>query len=282
MPPNDVKTQMAVAQIKTVWPGLGAKVPATLLERLDEDQAATSLDKVNPGALRDATAQALLDGRDPAADPDILALLARNQLARDLGTGFAESLRAKAVHSALVDHAAELFDNLAAAVNELAERIYKAQETWPNTHYGDLDPSRPEISPDKAAILSAARQAETHLATIGRTWRTLASAVGYPHLSSKKDATHPTALLFASLSHAELEEVRVTRQDTGSQKPLADTDVVDVIRARHRLDLATPARFEERCQRVAEERKAHNAARPSFRDTFRAAQGTGGMAVRIR
>ncbi|MBV7701919.1 hypothetical protein NOVA_03975 [Nocardia nova] len=223
-----------------------ADVPAGLTAALDALDSTYDLtgkvpDKTDTTIRRElaaAAAAALAAGTDLAADKTIRELLARAQLA-DIGV---RSLIAEQVEElrrdVLVDHADELLNALGEAFDQAADEVQTARDA--------IGPALDLSSADAVSIAPAshmttwgrAYEATQRIGRIGKLWEMIAQFAG--KIGGIQNQLRP--LLAADLTAAQLDEI-------SGDKPT----VISAVVAGFPLELATPAEFIERCQRVRDE-----------------------------
>ncbi|MFC6017576.1 hypothetical protein ACFP2T_15340 [Plantactinospora solaniradicis] len=233
----------ALSLLRQHFRNLGLDLPAEMTAALDELSAASDHVTLhaNPRALGAAILDALTDGTDPATDPAVLAELARRQLT-GLSVLIADAIeerRAAILHTYAADILNALTPVVAAADTALTDAREKIGDRF------DLaDTTIEQLRPTEMTLWGTAREHAHRAQLAAQCWQTVVLATGLVDLPTYK---HP--LILADLDADQL--------DALGNRPAANTPIA----AGHRLDLATPDTFRQRCQRIDKERTERAAKR---------------------
>jgi hypothetical protein len=209
--------------------------------------------------LATAVADCLAAGKDPAANPDVAAMLVRAGLARENVaqdvTGIADQRRAAVLH----EHADTLLDLLAGEVDRLDTVLTEARDAVGDRMARALkDPSYAtgSLRPDQLAAWGRARDAIARLGVSFTAWKLIVTTTGRAHVDPK---SRTQLLAVADLDADQLDEV-VRYYGTDPTAPAV---------AGHRLSLATPEGYRERVAKVEQQRT--DARQPDTQQDRRAA-----------
>lgn len=251
MSSDDVMVSSAIQQTPQQYRHLGLKLPdgmADDLAQLDapQDQPPAGAD---PAALRDAVAAARDAGKDPATDPAVLTELARHQLASlnlgQLPVGQAGWRQRRA--DVLRKHTPAILADLARVVEQADAALTKARKAGVNP----VDTLPPGM-PGQVPLWKQARDALTRLNRVEQLWGLLISSF---HLAKRPQDRR--ALVLADLTPEQFLD-------------LNGRDVMAAAHAGHRLTLATPETYIQRCRRI-DDHLAEQAARQERERTGRRA-----------
>jgi hypothetical protein len=241
----DQQMRAALMLVPQHFTRLGLDLPdgyTDALERIDQQLGNRDALTHDPARLAEAVAAALATGKDPAADKAVTAELTRAQLhALNIGTrldGVAADRRAAVLHQ----HADALLERLAAEVTEADAILADARNTVPDLarvladHHGAT-----RLRPDRLAAWGSARDAVARLGVIVQTWTLIVQACG---LANPQPKSRDRLLILADLDLPALDRAA---RDYG-------TDPTAAAIAGHRLELATPATYAERVDKIAKQR----------------------------
>ncbi|WP_430497856.1 hypothetical protein ACQRWP_23815 [Micromonospora trifolii] len=214
---------------------LGLTLPATLTDTLAELDAAQgrAVKLRRPGALRKAVLDALMDDRDPATDPAVLTALASQQLTESNVASILGDEIEQRRRDALDEAAPAILAALVPVVEEADKVIAAAREVIG----GDLNLSDPnvmsQLRPAQMTPWATAREAAARVELVAQCWFLTAQSANLVNIDHNKKV-----LILAELTAAQLGEL--------GYRPKPD----EVIAAGHRLSLATPEVFMQRCDAV--------------------------------
>ncbi|WP_299442630.1 hypothetical protein [uncultured Phycicoccus sp.] len=234
-------TRATINLTEQAFRNLGLSLPKKMTDEIARVTAALA-DRgaftPNLEALGNATAEAMIDGRDPLTDPAVDLELKRQQLAT---LRISEHLDAviERRRAALVNaHLPAIIDALAGVVKEADAALHEAREAIPG-----LDLTDPAfgslVPPSKLPLWGNARRAADRASTAAQTWTLLASALNF----GREYPSH-RPLILADLT--------ATERDALGREAKADA----ALHAGHRISLATPEVFTERVRRVVDGRAA--------------------------
>ncbi|MCG5462170.1 hypothetical protein MED01_007048 [Micromonospora sp. MED01] len=235
-----MNTNAALSLTRQHFRTLGLELPGTLTATLTElDTAhARAANIRRPGALRAAVLDALIADQDPADDPTVLTELARQQLSDSyvisvLGEEIDVRRRA-----ALDANAPAILDALKSAIVEADKVIAAAREI-----VGDdlmlTDPDAvSKLRPHQLTPWATAREASTRVELVMQCWLLISQSARLVSIDLNKKA-----LILADLTAEQLDDL--------GYRPNPN----QVIGAGHRLSLATPETYIERCNAVDQQRR---------------------------
>ncbi|MEU8391523.1 hypothetical protein [Micromonospora sp. NPDC048843] len=225
---------------------LGLTLPATLTDALAELEAAHGrvVKLRRPGALRKAVLDALIADRDPATDPAVLTALVSQQLTEsNVASILGDEIEQRRRN--ILDEAAPVI--LAALVPVVAEAdrvIAAAREVIGNDlNLGDPD-AMAQLRPAQMTPWASAREAVARVEMAAQCWFVTAESANLVNIDHNKKA-----LILADLTAVQLDEM--------GYRPKA----AQIIAAGHRLSLATPEVFMQRCNAIDQQRREAAAMR---------------------
>ncbi|WP_280202484.1 hypothetical protein [Nocardia cyriacigeorgica] len=232
--------------IRQDFPKMGATVPAaftTALNTIDTtyDMTGKLPSRTDPQTRRDlaaATVAAVAAGRDLATDPAILEILTKRQILAAGLDGLVEEHVEGLRRGVIVDYGDELIAALGAAFDAAATQVQAARDTIG----ADVDLTHTAaVSRVPAAHMTLwgqAYEATQRIAMIGKYWEMIATHTRM--VDAVQDLMRP--LIAADLTAEQLAGI------PGVRRPM-----VGAVLAGFPLDMATPAEFIQRCQRVRDE-----------------------------
>lgn len=241
-----MNTHAALSLTRQHFRSLGLTLPTTLTDDLaDLDTAASRAGRLaRPGALRRAVLDALMADEDPATDQTVLTELARQQLtdshvASILGDEIDQRRR-----DALDAAAPAILDALTPVIVEADKVIAAAREMIGDTLNLSDPNAMAQLRPAQMTPWATAREAAARVEMVAQCWFLTAQSAGLVNIDHNKKA-----LILADLTAEQL--------DSLGYRPKPES----VIAAGHRLSLATPEVFTQRCRAVDQQRQQAAAAR---------------------
>lgn len=228
---DNMMVSTAIQQTIQQYRHLGLQLPEGMADELtqadaQQDQPPAGAD---PAALRDAVAAATDAGKDPATDPAVLTELARQQLA-SLNLGQPVDGRAKWRQS----RAEVLHKHMPAILADLARVVEQADTDLAKARKAGVSPAdtSPPTMAGQVPLWEQAQEALTRLNRVEQLWGLLVSA-----FRLAKRPQERRALVLADLNPEQFSD-------------LNGRDALAAARAGHRLALATPDGYTQRCQRI--------------------------------
>lgn len=247
----NMNTNVPLSTARQHLHALGLELPKALVDALAATDAAladrTAL-RYDRAALLDAVANCLTAGRNPLTDKSVREHLVASQLNSLQISAALDGLVEQRRAAAVTEHAPAVLDLLAPVVADADATLAEAREAIPGLNLKDVT-SVSGLRPAQMQFWGRAREAAEAVHHIEVIWTTLAREC---RLVQVPDGMGP--LIVADLT---LEQLEALPRANSTARPNA----ASVIEAGHRLNLATPKEFAERCQRMSEAREQRDARR---------------------
>jgi hypothetical protein len=234
MDTSSIAVDTAIGQIRMHYRALGLKLPRKLtdgLDRIDQQKRRPVTSKPDPVVLRDAVDACLERGEDPVDDPTVQRELLRRQLVGANVYGMLQDLGDQRRAALLREHSAGILADLATVVAEADTALTQARARIP-----DLDLTTPTqatvLPPGQMSVWGYARDAADNCKRVTQVWHQVVQSC---HLARQAGNRMPMIL-------ADLTPEQFSR--------LNEADVMAPVHAGHRLSLATPAEYVDRCKRI--------------------------------
>lgn len=207
-----------------------ADLPQSLVDGLAALTVATP--RFDDSDLGDALADAVLAGRNPAADRRVQAALTAHQLARANAEAIMGAALDRRREALLREHADDLMDTWRGVVERAQSAVDVAREAIGTERIDFSDAASRVVPPTILPAWQQARLAVEQAARIADGWSALGGLVA--HVSPTPDQTW---MIFTELSATEFDEIRYSG---------GGTTLVRLVEQGHRLDFASWAQFAER------------------------------------